>query len=198
MKRCAVLVCLIVWSSTMSGAALAQWLGAPGGPWRIPPMNLLPYTPLPPPQPMIYPPSYYADPYSGSIYGNANTYYAVPYNATSANSLDTSPSTASAGVPSSSPAPRATDAAPVAGDAGAFTLTNPQHTGRSIRYWLNQFSYIIRPGESQTVALDRDWVITFDNGFNRTLKYRMQPGRYEFTVSSQAGWNVVRHAPAIP
>jgi hypothetical protein len=85
---------------------------------------------------------------------------------------------------------------PAAGRGGAFVLTNPADSGGPIRYSLNSFDYTINPGESQTVPLDRDWVISFDNGMSKTVTYRMEDGLYEFTVSPQTGWNLVKRTAA--
>jgi hypothetical protein len=75
---------------------------------------------------------------------------------------------------------------------GKFVLTNPRENGGPIRYSLNEYSYTINPGESQTVEIDRNWVIRFENGLNRTVTYSLQEGTYDFTVSPQTGWDVAR------
>ncbi|MGN6543903.1 MAG: hypothetical protein ACTHK7_02555 [Aureliella sp.] len=102
-----------------------------------------------------------------------------------------------------SPAPYTTNRIPIPAvpSGGKFVLTNPRDSGGPIQYWLNEYTYTIGPGESQTVAIDRDWVIKFDNGLNRIVSYRLQDGSYEFTVSPQTGWDVARRvaaAPAVP
>ncbi|MEZ6079215.1 MAG: hypothetical protein R3C56_27160 [Pirellulaceae bacterium] len=69
-------------------------------------------------------------------------------------------------------------------------LRNPRHSGGSIHYSLNEFSYKINPGESQTIEHDRNWLLKFDNGLGKTLKVNLQPGTYEFRVSAESGWEV--------
>lgn len=84
------------------------------------------------------------------------------------------------------------------GQGGAFVLINPRDSGGPIRYSLNSFDYTIQPGETQTVPLDRQWLITFDNGLGKTVTYRMEPGEYEFTVSSDLGWDLEKRAAPAP
>lgn len=81
---------------------------------------------------------------------------------------------------------------------GSFVLINPRDSGGPIRYSLNSYAYTINPGETQSVPLDRDWSITFDNGLNQTVTYRMEDGQYEFTVSPQSGWDLVKRTPQVP
>ncbi|MEZ6153150.1 MAG: hypothetical protein R3C09_23860 [Pirellulaceae bacterium] len=73
---------------------------------------------------------------------------------------------------------------------GKIVLRNPRHSGGSIHYSLNEFSYKINPGESQTIEHDRNWLLKFDNGLGKTLKVNLQPGTYEFRVSAESGWEV--------
>lgn len=93
---------------------------------------------------------------------------------------------------------------PVPGGArpGALIkLINPRSTGGSVSYTLNNFKYTINPGESQTLNLDREWVISFGNGLGKQVNYRLAEGFYEFTVSPDTGWDVgkrVEVEPALP
>lgn len=84
-----------------------------------------------------------------------------------------------------------------------IVLTNPADSGGSIKYAVNEFPYTIAPGQAQTLNMDRDWTIKFDNGLGRVISYRLQEGNYRFTVSQDAGWNVGRlpaelEAPVAP
>lgn len=102
-----------------------------------------------------------------------------------------------------SPAPYTTNRIPVPNSAigprgGKFVLTNPRESGGAIQYSLNEYTYTINPGETQSVDLDRDWVIRFDNGLSRNMAYRMQQGTYEFTVSAQKGWDIARRVADPP
>ena len=163
-------------------------------------------------------PLYYDSLYSNSLYSNwlyssplysnplySNSLYAAPlYSAPSALGLRGSPAVNAA--PNASqraaanaarnriPAPQPAPAAP----GGSFVLINPRDSGGPIRYSLNAHAYTIHPGETQTVPLDRDWSITFDNGLNKTVTYRMEDGQYEFTVSQQSGWDLVKSTAQVP
>ena len=83
-------------------------------------------------------------------------------------------------------------------------LTNPRTTGGDLSYTLNNVRYNIRPGESQTVNMDREWIIKFDNGIGKQIAYRLQDGMYEFSVSPERGWDVGKRveadalAPSLP
>lgn len=77
-------------------------------------------------------------------------------------------------------------------DGKSIVLSNPKDNGGTVSYTVNTYSYTIRPGESQTLALDRDWVIKFDNGLGKQITYRLGEGRYEFAVSPESGWDVAR------
>lgn len=81
---------------------------------------------------------------------------------------------------------------------GSITLSNPSDSGGSIRYTLNQYPYSINPGESQTIKVNREWNIKFDNGLNRELVYRLEDGRYKFTVSPQKGWDLAKVEAELP
>jgi hypothetical protein len=202
MKPCVAILVLVAVSSIASSTAFAQRLGRIGRPGRFVPNTWRYNGPVVGPRrvyPSYYPnysssyyytyPNYsYATPsYPGPVY--ASPVYPAPGVNASSGSQGSAPPVAANSVPIPSISP------PGAGET--FTLTNPRGNGGTIRYTLNNFSYTMNPGESQTVPLDRDWEITFDSGLNKTLRYRMEPGRYEFTVSPETGWNVVRHVPPV-
>lgn len=91
------------------------------------------------------------------------------------------------------------------GGGRKIVLSNPAETGGTIGYMLNTFPYSINPGHSQTINLNRDWIIKFDNGLGKMVGYQLGEGRYEFAVSPQTGWIVVRSrddapiaAPSLP
>lgn len=90
-----------------------------------------------------------------------------------------------------------------AGARRTIVITNPSDTGGDIRYSVNGFPFTITPGQSQTLNLDRDWTIKFDNGLGRQVSYRLTEGKYNFSVSEEKGWDVGRvveetAAPAPP
>jgi len=74
--------------------------------------------------------------------------------------------------------------------AGKIVLRNPRTTEGSLHYVLNEFPYTIKPGESQTIAADRGWVLQFDNGLGKTVSQTLQPGEYRFGVSQETGWEI--------
>ncbi|MFO1063059.1 MAG: hypothetical protein U0892_04200 [Pirellulales bacterium] len=79
---------------------------------------------------------------------------------------------------------------------GATVLVNPKTTGGPISYSLNEFTYTIKPGETQTIPLDRQWVIKFNNGLARIVSQRLEPGIFEFTVSPTSGWDLAKRIDA--
>ncbi len=79
-----------------------------------------------------------------------------------------------------------------ASGARTIVLTNPTESGGDIKYNVNEFPFTISPGQSQTLNLDRDWTIKFDNGLGRQITYRLTEGKYKFTVSATKGWDVGR------
>jgi hypothetical protein len=79
--------------------------------------------------------------------------------------------------------------------SGKIVLRNPRTTEGSLHYVLNEFSYTIKPGESQTIEADRDWVIQFDNGLGKTFALKLQPGEYRFSVSQESGWGLTETEP---
>ncbi len=76
-------------------------------------------------------------------------------------------------------------------------IVNPKENAGSIRYQLNDIAYEMKPGESQTIGLDRDWVIKFDNGLEQQVMYRLNAGSYEFTVNADDGWNLIKRKLAV-
>ena len=74
--------------------------------------------------------------------------------------------------------------------SGEIVLRNPSSSGGSLHYSLNQFQYEIKPGESQTIEQDRNWVIKFDNGLGQTVETNLEPGKYLFQVSPETGWQL--------
>jgi hypothetical protein len=81
-----------------------------------------------------------------------------------------------------------------AGAGGSITLINPADSGGPIAYAVNTFTYTMQPGETQTLPLDRDWTIRFENGMGKQLTYRLNQGKYRFTVTADAGWNILHVA----
>ncbi len=71
-----------------------------------------------------------------------------------------------------------------------IVLRNPSSSGGSIHYSLNQFQYEIKPGESQTIDQDRKWVLKFDNGLGQTVERTLEPGKFQFQVSPETGWEL--------
>jgi hypothetical protein len=80
------------------------------------------------------------------------------------------------------------------GNLGTAIISNPRDSGGSINYTLNNQAFSINPGESQTIRLDREFVIKFDNGLSKQVVYRLENGNFEFRVSQQTGWDMVKRA----
>lgn len=58
------------------------------------------------------------------------------------------------------------------------------------------WSYVMRPGKSQSFPHDRAWAITFDRGGGLgTKSYRLEPGQYVFRQTTQ-GWQLFRDRSA--
>jgi len=71
-------------------------------------------------------------------------------------------------------------------------IVNPADSETPLTYAVNDFEYTINPGESQTLANDREWIISFDRGGDfGTARQTLMPGTHAF-VATAAGWEV-RH-----
>ncbi|MEZ6095903.1 MAG: hypothetical protein R3C03_17005 [Pirellulaceae bacterium] len=75
---------------------------------------------------------------------------------------------------------------------GVAVLNNPAATGGAINVVLNQQSLTLQPGETRQVQIAQQVTIKFDNGLGKQLAYRLDPGNYDFTVSQETGWNIVK------
>jgi hypothetical protein len=75
---------------------------------------------------------------------------------------------------------------------GVAKIFSPRDSGVTLSYSLNDSTFTIPPGASQTVNLDRLWVISFDRGgqFGRA-EYSLQPGLYTFAPTDR-GWELFR------
>ena len=101
----------------------------------------------------------------------------------------------SGGAVASSIAPNTIPSKPATSASTALktiVLTNPSSTGGDVRYAVNEFTYNIGAGQSQTLKLDREWTIRFENGLGRQMSYRLSEGKYQFSVSPDKGWDVSR------
>jgi hypothetical protein len=74
------------------------------------------------------------------------------------------------------------------------TISNPREIGGAIGYTLNGQAYTLRPGETQTIQLDKEIILKFENGLGKQLAYRLDAGNFQFRVSQQAGWSIVKTA----
>ena len=73
-----------------------------------------------------------------------------------------------------------------AGDGLPIKIVNPSDASGSIRYSLNDFDYVIEPGQSQTIVNDRPWTITFDRGDKfGTAHYSLSAGTYTFATTDK-------------
>ncbi len=134
--------------------------------------------------------------------------YVTPSVATSTYYPSVSSSTPTVVVSSPPPArvvsnkvPIASPSNPIPGrstSGGTVKLSNPLESGGSLSYSLNQHPYSIKPGESQTIKLTKEWTIKFDNGLSREVVYRLEDGQYKFTVNPQSGWDLAKIEEEIP
>ena len=70
-------------------------------------------------------------------------------------------------------------------------IVNPKKHDATLSYTLNEHPVEIRPGETQDLTDNRDWVIEFDRGegFGKT-KYSLDPGG-EYTFAwTENGWEL--------
>lgn len=75
---------------------------------------------------------------------------------------------------------------------GTITIFNPADSGGEVAYSLNDATYSIKPGYSQTVDVDRTWVISFGSGGQRgDVRYTLSAGTFKFKPTP-AGWELVR------
>ena len=75
-----------------------------------------------------------------------------------------------------------------AGDGLPIKIVRPPDTAGPIAYRLNAYEYVIEPGETQSLANDRDWIVTFDRGGSSgTARYRMAGGTYTFRDTAAVG-----------
>lgn len=75
---------------------------------------------------------------------------------------------------------------------GTITILNPADSGGEVAYNLNDATYSIKPGYSQTIVVDRTWVISFGSGGPRgDIRYTLSAGTFKFKPTP-IGWELVR------
>jgi hypothetical protein len=80
------------------------------------------------------------------------------------------------------------------GDGLPIKIVCPDDLGAELTYTLNEHEYTIKPGESQTLVNNRQWVITFDRGADYgTAQYSMSAGTYTFALTKK-GWDIYHDA----
>jgi hypothetical protein len=80
------------------------------------------------------------------------------------------------------------------GDGLPIKIINPMDAGAAVHYSLNDYDYVIEPGQSQTIVNDRPWTISFDRGGDfGPARYSMSPGTYTFAATDK-GWQVYHDA----
>ena len=96
----------------------------------------------------------------------------------------------------SAPAPPRYSGAPI-------TISNLKGSAGGLTYHLNQWTFTIKPGESQKIKHDRDWVIRFDRGKQQgSAEYSLTGGLYT-AKQTPDGWdlfttNEKKDAPPAP
>ncbi|HWB09708.1 MAG TPA: hypothetical protein VG826_10800 [Pirellulales bacterium] len=71
-------------------------------------------------------------------------------------------------------------------------IVNPRKHGETVRYLLNGEEYIMRPGTSQRLPSDRQWLIEYDRGGGAGVAdYTLADGTYIWTPTEQ-GWQLYK------
>ena len=74
--------------------------------------------------------------------------------------------------------------------AAPIRIVNKPLTETTLSYALNDYPYEIKPGEVQSLAEDRTWVIEFDrSGDFGVAQYTLEPGEYSFAMTDH-GWEL--------
>ena len=140
----------------------------------------------------FYGPGYYGGyGYSGyygpRVYGGT-TYDSSPYY---------TPSQVYSGSTVVSPAIPFGPAAPMF-NGGVVVLMNPATNPDSVEYLLNGEQFVMRPGQSQRFAHDRDWIIDFDRGDGSNFaRYGLKSATYKFKPTAN-GWELFEQAESRP
>jgi hypothetical protein len=131
---------------------------------------------------------YYGDRYY-YVRPRARTYYVLPDNAV---------------APSQGlllPSNKVASARPVIKD-GDILLRSPADAPGQVGYGINdQWIYMMKPGQKQTLAAGSHWTIEFNRGIDGTepARYELEPGIYEFSYSEVTGWDLNREGgPDLP
>lgn len=120
-----------------------------------------------------------------SGFNNSPQNFGSSFNGGFGNSLSTVPSNS---VPSSS----FRQSPPQNFSNRPIKIVCPDQYDGTVGYLLNDYTYHIRPGESQRLTEDRSWTIRFDRGGDfGTASYRIRPGTYTFRPSDR-GWELYR------
>lgn len=83
-------------------------------------------------------------------------------------------------------------------DGGVVVLMNPATNSDSIEYMLNGEQFVMRPGQSQRFAYDRDWIVDFDRGDGRNFaQYGLKSATYKFKPTAN-GWELFEQAESGP
>ena len=135
-----------------------------------------------------YGPGYYDGYYGPSYYGGTRYYYSSPYDA---------PGQVDSGSTVVTPVVRSRPPAPTF-DGGFIALLNPATNSDSVEYTLNGESFVMRPGQSQRFARDRDWIVEFDRGDGRNFaRYGLKSVTYKFKPTAR-GWELFEQANPQP
>lgn len=79
--------------------------------------------------------------------------------------------------------------------AAPIRIVNPPDCDTTLNYAVNDYTYEIKPGETQELTQDRTWVIEFDRGGDfGSAQYTLEPGTYTF-ASTDKGWELYHQAP---
>lgn len=80
-------------------------------------------------------------------------------------------------------------------DGLPIKIFNPADSGTELHYVLNGEEYAMKPGESQMLSNDRNWVLAFDRGGDfGTAEYKLSGGQYWFELTDDHGWEAYHDA----
>lgn len=83
-------------------------------------------------------------------------------------------------------------------DGGTIVLMNPVANQDAIEYALNGEHFLLRPGQSQRIAHDRNWIIEFGRGDGSNFaRYSLKPTTYKFKPAAN-GWELFEQANSRP
>jgi len=83
-------------------------------------------------------------------------------------------------------------------DNGPIVITNPAANDQPVDYTLNGLRFSIKPGQSQKIIHDRDWIVDFSRGDGKgSAQYALKSATYKFKPTDK-GWELFEAANSQP